>query len=108
MPSEGTVQAYVTQWLILFAYVRAGAVAEQRCLRRTLLNAGLLRFGESFIEFEVQFEYVDSGFSKKPELAIFRMFCQQRMQLVYGDSALFGDRGQLEFGCRGSNVRIES
>ena len=77
-------------------------------MTRTLLNAGLLRLRETFIEFEVQFEYVDSGFSKKPELAIFRMFCQQRTQLVYGGSAHFGDRGQLEFGRRGSNMRIES
>jgi len=64
---------------------------------RTLLNAGLLRLRESFIEFEVQFEYVDSGFSKKAELAIFRMFCQQWTELVYGGSALFGYARQLEF-----------
>ena len=48
-------------------------IDQRSAMATTLLNARLLGVRESFIEFEVQFEYVDSGLSNKTELALRRV-----------------------------------
>ena len=58
-----------------------------------------------FIEFEVQFEYVDSSFPKEAKLPVFGVLVNQRTELINTNSTLFRDTRQLELS-RGGYISI--
>jgi hypothetical protein len=60
------------------------------------------------IKFEVQFQHIDARLSKNPELSALAEFLNQRAKVCFADLSFLRHSGNLKFGRRRRNVRIES
>ena len=64
-------------WIAMRCY-HASRFEECHTCKRTLVKASLFSRRKSLIQFKVQFEHVDPGFSKKTELPVLRILCHHR------------------------------
>jgi hypothetical protein len=65
-------------------------------------------WGVSCIQFQIQFENVDSRFSEKSKLSSLRVFRYEQAQLLDAHTARARDAWNLEFSRRGRDVRVQS
>ena len=92
-PSTGSLKK-IPVWTVMPFQKTSGG-------RATLIGWKLL------IEFEIEFEHIDSCLTENSKLPSFGVFRYQSTELVDGGSALLGNALQLKFSRRRRDVRIK-